>query len=96
MASDERDAPRGGALLADSESFMLSDLLNHVFDKGVVISGSVVIGIADIDLVHLDLDLVIGSAESAVLRARERAQAELADQSTSDADLPVLPPDRAD
>jgi len=95
MARSERENPRAVESLSDSESLVLSDLLNHVFDRGVVISGSIVIGIADIDLVHLDLDLVIGSAE-ATRRALDRAQADLTEQSPPDADLPVLPPDRAD
>ena len=70
----------------ESDELVLSDVLNHVFDKGVVISGSVTIGIAGIDLVRLGLDLVISSVENDARRERrEREQ-------LADADLSVLPP----
>ncbi len=52
----------------DTEQLVLGDLLNHVLDKGVVISGSVTISIADIDLVSLDLRLVLSSVETALER----------------------------
>ena len=92
MPRGERDTPRQVRLFEDRESLVLSDLLNHVFDKGIVITGSVVIGIADIDLLRLDLDIMIGSTEAALRRARERASTE----SSTDADVPVLPADDAE
>jgi hypothetical protein len=45
---------------------VLGDLLNHVLDKGVVISGQVMISIADIDLLSLDLRLVLTSVQTAL------------------------------
>jgi hypothetical protein len=59
--------PRGEELDA-SEQLVLSDLLNHVLDRGVVISGQVIISVADIDLVALDLRLVLSAVESAMQR----------------------------
>ena len=53
--------------LADHE-LVLGDLLNHVLDKGVVISGHVMISIADIDLLALDLRLVLSSVQTALER----------------------------
>jgi hypothetical protein len=50
--------------LESEDQLVLGDLLNHVLDKGVVIQGSVVISIANIDLVALDLRLVLSSVES--------------------------------
>lgn len=47
---------------------VLGDLLNHVLDKGVVISGHVMISIADIDLVSLELKLVLTSVQTALDR----------------------------
>jgi hypothetical protein len=61
----------------ESESLVLSDLINRVLDKGVVIRGEVTISVADIDLVHLDLRLLLTALESA---ARKR-----------DADASILP-----
>lgn len=80
---DDYDEP------AESDELVLSDVLNHVFDKGVVISGSVTIGIGGIDLVRLGLDLVISSVENDARREkRERRERER----LADADISLLPP----
>lgn len=50
----------------ETEQLVLADLLNHVLDKGVVISGQVTISIADIDLVHVDLRLLLTSVQTAL------------------------------
>ena len=50
----------------DTEQLVLGDLLNHVLDKGVVISGTVTISVADIDLLVVDLRLLLSSVETAV------------------------------
>lgn len=52
----------------DTEQLVLGDLLNHVLDKGVVITGHVTISIADIDLLVLDLRLLLTSVETAMGR----------------------------
>jgi hypothetical protein len=52
----------------DTQELVLGDLLNHVLDKGVVISGNVTISIADIDLVMVDLRLLLTSIETAIKR----------------------------
>jgi hypothetical protein len=52
----------------DTQQLVLGDLLNHVLDKGVVISGNVTISIADIDLVMVDLRLLLTSVETAIKR----------------------------
>ena len=57
----------------DTEQLVLGDLLNHVLDKGVVISGTVTIAVADIDLVMLDLRLLLTSIETAVRREVQRS-----------------------
>lgn len=50
----------------DTEQLVLADLLNHVLDRGVVITGQVTISIADIDLVHVDLRLLLTSVQTAL------------------------------
>ena len=55
--------------LDETQELVLSDLVNRVLDKGVVIVGHVVISVADVDLVALDLRLVLSSIESALHRA---------------------------
>jgi hypothetical protein len=56
----------------DEERLVLGDLLNHVLDKGVVISGTVMISIADIDLLLVDLRLLLTSVETAMRHSIER------------------------
>jgi hypothetical protein len=68
-------------------NLVLSDLVNRVLDTGVVISGHVLISIADIDLIALDLKLLITSIETATQK-----QFRLANGSDPNADAPVLPP----
>ena len=61
--ADDLDALEG------DEPLVLVDLLNRVLDKGVVVHGSVIISIANIDLVSVDLRLVIASVEALARRA---------------------------
>ena len=68
-------------------NLVLSDLVNRVLDTGVVISGHVLISIADIDLIALDLKLLITSIETAAQK-----QFRLANPPRPDDDAPVLPP----
>jgi hypothetical protein len=69
----------------DEGNLVLSDLVNRVLDKGVVVSGHVMISIADIDLLSLDLKLILTSIETAT-------QKQLGVSRMNDADAPVLPP----
>ena len=56
--------------LVESDQLVLSDLINRVLDKGVVISSHITISIADVDLIELDLKLLV----SAVATLQRRAQ----------------------
>jgi Gas vesicle protein len=57
--------PESGAMLEsdEEEPLVLSDLLNRVLDKGVVIGGEVTIAVAGVDLVRLDLRLLLVAVE---------------------------------
>jgi gas vesicle structural protein len=57
----------------DDSQLVLGDLLNHVLDKGVVISGNVTISIADIDLLVLDLRVLLTSVESSLRRGLDQS-----------------------
>jgi hypothetical protein len=72
--------------IEDDEQLVLGDLLNHVLDKGVVISGQVTISIANIDLLYLDLRLILTSVQTALERGGLRVDRGF------DGDVPVLPP----
>ena len=73
MAGDDLD------LVSDDERLVLGEMLNHVLDKGVVISGDVTISVAGIDLVRAGLTLYLTSVET------------LERSSSSRGDIPVLP-----
>lgn len=68
----------------DQEQLELSDLLSRVLDKGVVIAGSVILSVADIDLIRVGVSVVLTSVETE--QARERARL------ARDADASLLPP----
>jgi hypothetical protein len=53
----------------ETERLVLSDLINRVLNKGVVISGQVTISIAEIDLIAIDLRVLITSIQTAITRA---------------------------
>ena len=44
----------------------LSEVLNHILDKGVVLRGEVMLAVADIDLIKLDLGLLLTALETAM------------------------------
>jgi gas vesicle structural protein len=52
----------------EPDQLILSDLINRVLDKGVVITANITISIADIDLIQLDLRLLISSVATLVQR----------------------------
>ena len=47
---------------------VLSDLLNRVLDKGLVVRGNIIISVADVDLIQLDLTLMLSGVETALRR----------------------------
>ena len=47
--------------LSEGERIVLSDVINRVLDKGVVVGANISISIADVDLIQLDLRLLISS-----------------------------------
>ena len=49
----------------EKEHISLCETLDRVLTKGVVITGEVVISVADIDLIYLGLRLVLTSVETA-------------------------------
>lgn len=60
--------------LDEDEELSLLETLDHVLDRGLVIAGEVRIAVADVDLVFLGLNVLLGSVETVerVLGERER------------------------
>src|ERR1044071_1417882 len=65
--------------LDDDEELSLLETLDHVLDRGLVIAGEVTIAVADVDLIYLGLNLLLGSVETVdrVLGERERRTEQL-------------------
>lgn len=51
-------------VITKSKDVTLLEILDRALDKGVVISGDVVVSVADIDLVYLGLKLLVSSVET--------------------------------
>ncbi len=47
-----------------SKDVTLLEILDRVLDKGVVISGDIVISLADVDLIYLGLRVMLSSVEA--------------------------------
>lgn len=73
MADHEPDGAFQAALAADDVEFWgdegeqqsLVDLINRVLDRGVVVSGEVMISVAGVDLVYLGLNAILTSVSTA-------------------------------
>lgn len=74
---------------ADEEGLVLSDLLSHVLDKGVVITGDVIISIGGIDLIGVSISVLITAIETL-----ERRNLSVSGRLASSRDLSVLSPPR--
>jgi hypothetical protein len=47
------------------EDVALVEVIDRVIDRGVVLTGDVVLSVADVDLVHLGIQLFISSEDTA-------------------------------
>lgn len=63
---DTRSSPVRHAGTAD-----LVDLLDRVVDRGVVVSGDIVISLAGIDLIYLDVRLLLIAVQTSLSQGRE-------------------------
>lgn len=54
-----------------NKEMTLLDLLDGIIDTGVVMSGEIVISIADIELVYIDLKLLVSTFEKAFFNGNE-------------------------
>ena len=61
--SDHEVSPATLAGLLESPNTSLLDLVDSLLDKGVVLDGEIVLGLADVDLVYLRLSAVLVAAD---------------------------------
>ncbi len=59
--------------LEEGEELSLLETLDHVLDRGLVIAGEVRISVADVDLIFLGLNVLLGSVETVDRVLGERA-----------------------
>ena len=70
MSTDRSNTVAGsmadGTLLQDFDSEQISflEIVDHVLNQGLVISGEITIAVADIDLVFIGLNVLLGSVDT--------------------------------
>jgi hypothetical protein len=74
MAAQKRrdEGPSSGQPLLEGIDASLLDIVDHVLTKGIVITGDLVLGVADIDLIYLRLSAVLCAADRVLPNARGR------------------------
>jgi hypothetical protein len=55
----------------DLEELPLLETLDHLLDRGVVISGEAVISIGDVDLLYLGLNIVLANVDAVIRTSRK-------------------------
>ena len=61
--ADRPDDRRSLASLLESPDQSLLDLVDSLLDKGVVLDGEIVLGLADVDLVYVRLSVLLAAAD---------------------------------
>ena len=61
--ADASVSQRSLAGLLDSPNESLVDLVDSLLDKGVVLDGELVLGLADVDLVYVRLGVLLAAAD---------------------------------
>jgi hypothetical protein len=60
--ADAQAAATGGVLVATADESLL-DLIDNLLNRGVLLHGEVVLGLADVDLVYARLSLLLCAAD---------------------------------
>lgn len=50
--------------MSEERDLTLLETLDHLLDRGVVVSGEATISIADVDLLYLGLNIVLGNVDA--------------------------------
>ena len=54
-----------------TEDLTLLETIDHLLDRGVVISGEAVISIGDVDLLYLGLNIVLANVDAIIRTSRK-------------------------
>ena len=69
-----RDAGELVEVVAGADGSLL-DLVDHLLNQGVVLTGEVVLGLADVDLIYLRLSVLLCAADRILPRPGEGGEA---------------------
>ena len=58
--------------MSDEEELSLLETLDHLLDRGVVISGEAVISIGDVDLLYVGLNVVLANVDAIIRTSNKR------------------------
>jgi hypothetical protein len=58
--------------MSDELDLSLLETLDHLLDRGVVISGEAVISIGDVDLLYLGLNVVLANVDAIIRTSNKR------------------------
>ena len=65
-----KQLPAAQQIIEHADASLL-DIIDHVLNQGVVITGEVVLGVAKVDLIYLGLSVVLCAADRVGNRPRE-------------------------
>ena len=72
MSARKRSTTKTPPPVLEGVDASLLDIVDHVLTKGIVLTGDLVLGVADVDLVYLRLSAVLCAADR-ILAAPERS-----------------------
>jgi len=58
--------------MSDEEDLSLLETLDHLLDRGVVISGEAVISVGDVDLLYMGLNVVLANVDAIIRTSNKR------------------------
>ena len=78
----------------DEQELSLLEMLDHVLDRGLVIAGEITISVAEVDLIFVGLNVLLGSIETIEKTLGQRARQKLTRgaQPSSSGDLQINKP----
>ena len=64
MLPESKMIPMNDNVVDSSKDITILELLDRVLNKGVILTGDIVISVADIDLIYLGVKLMLSSVET--------------------------------
>ncbi len=68
--SEAGDEPVSAAELIETADESLLELVDHLLNQGVVVSGDLILGVAGVDLIYLKLSVLLCAADRLLPRAK--------------------------